>query len=100
MTKTFNTARANLSHSQSLMDKMHAPQPQEMAQPSPEMQLGQTQEPPQPPQEIKQEEQTIAQTIKDTLTPFMDEITKLVSNKTPQEAVLKVPATMEPPATE
>lgn len=35
MNKTFNIARANLAHSQSLMDAMHAPQ--QMAQPSPEM---------------------------------------------------------------
>lgn len=58
MNKTFNTARANLAHSQSLVDRLHAPaqNPQEMAQPSPEMQPA-TQSVPEAPQPIQQEPQ-------------------------------------------
>ncbi len=86
MKKTFNIARANLAHSQSLMDRFHAPQ--EMAQQNSEMPTEPQQEVPQAP--VKQApaiEQTPPQPAPETQAP---------DPKTTQDTIKELSDTIRP----
>lgn len=96
----FKSAKGNLAFSQSLVDKMRM---EDMAQPQDEMEQSmeapQEMEPETPvdnqPLE-EQPEQDIAQVVKDTMEPYMEEIKTIVEDKKPQEVELKIEGEMSP----
>lgn len=95
MKHPIDKAMGSLAFSQQLADHFNKPmiQPEEMAQQSPEV----TQTPVTTP-ESPQQEQGIVQTIKDTLSPFMDKIIGLLTKQENEvkQVELKIDGQMTP----
>ena len=98
----FKEAKSQLAYSQQLVDQMRQqemPQEEPMDEQAPTESAPAVEEAQQPLEEAPvQEEPGLVQTIKDTLTPFMDKITDLLSKKEeePKEVTVKMDGELTP----
>lgn len=102
--KKFHEAKGNLAFSQSLIDRLRAPQlPQQTPVATSQTEVPQQvpveapQGPQNAPEQPQQEESGIIKAVKDILAPIVKKVEDLLSKKDePKETVLKIDATAEP----
>ncbi len=94
--KKFNTARGNLAHSQGILDSLHQLQTTPIPPHTPPQEPGMPQAAPIQPEQVPQPD--IQKTIQDTLTPFMDKITSLLTKQENEvkQVELKIDGQMTP----
>lgn len=91
--KAFQEARQGLAFSQQMREKLmgqNSPQPQGGMDEAP---MEQGMESPTPEQEPQQD---IAEIVKSTMEPYLEEIKALIENKKPQEVEVKIEGEMKP----